>query len=197
MKNKWLKVAAVAAAFCVGGMAAQALPITGNITFAGGVQLNSASSGTATGVTGWTGAGGSGMPIVISADGSFSGIAPGTPVTFTSPWFFNSGAVSSLWSVDGFTFNLTASSIVFQGGHPAGVLVDGSGTVTAAGFDPTTISWSFSVSDPSASGLYGSVFSFQAANGGSGGSVPDGGTTAMLLGMGLLGLGLAKKLMLA
>jgi hypothetical protein len=114
MKNKWITIAAVAAAaFCLEGVA-NAVPISGDITFAGGVELNTDSAGTATEVTTWTGAGGVGSPVVISADGSFSGITAGSAATFKAPWFFDSGAVASLWSVDGFTFNLTSSSIVFQ-----------------------------------------------------------------------------------
>jgi VPDSG-CTERM motif len=198
MKRKWLKMTAIAAAVCgVAGMA-QAVPISGDITFAGGVQLDTSSAGTATEVLSWTGPGGTGMPIVISDDGSFSGISPGTQVTFASPWFFNSGAVSSLWSVGGFTFDLTSSHIVFQGGSPAGVLVDGTGIVSGNGLDSASMSWSFTTQDPSANGAGSSIFSFSSAAGTTGGgSVPDGGTTAMLLGLGILGLGLLKKQMFA
>lgn len=198
MKRKWLKMAAITAAVIgVAGMA-QAVPITGDITFAGGVQLDSSSAGTATEVLSWTGPGGTGMPIVISDSGSFDTVTPGTQVTFASPWFFNSGAVSSLWSVGGFTFSLSSSHIVFQGGSPAGVLVDGTGTVSGNGFDSTSMSWSFTTQDPSATGSSSSVFSFSAASGTTGSTaVPDGGTTAMLLGLGILGLGLLKKQMFA
>ena len=198
MKRTWLKIAMVAATICgVAGMA-QAVPITGDITFAGGVQLNTSSAGTATEVLAWTGPGGTGMPVVISDDGSFSGIAPGTQVAFTSPWFFNSGAVASLWSVGGFTFDLTSSHIVFQGGNPAGVLVDGIGSVSGNGLDSEAMTWSFSTSDPGATGSDSLIFSFQAASGTTGGgTVPDGGTTAMLLGLSVLGLGLLKKQMFA
>src|SRR3984957_9813805 len=143
MKRTWLKIAMVAAAICgVAGMA-QAVPITGDITFAGGVQLDTSSAGTATEVLAWTGPGGTGMPVVISDDGSFSGIAPGTQVAFTSPWFFNSGAVASLWSVGGFTFDLTSSHIVFQGGKPAGVLVDGIGSVCGNVRESEAMTWGF------------------------------------------------------
>lgn len=198
MKRKWLIVAALTAAVCGMGGIAQAVPISGDITFAGGVQLDTSSAGTATEVLSWTGPGGTGMPLVISDDGSFSGITPGTSATFTSPWFFNSGAVSSLWSVGGFTFNLTSSKVVFQGGSPAGVLVDGIGAVMGNGLTPEAMTWSFSTSDPGASGSGGLVFSFQVADGTTGtGTVPDGGTTAMLLGLGILGLGLMKKQMFA
>jgi hypothetical protein len=198
MKNKSLVLAAVAVAVCGLAGVAQAVPISGDITFAGGVELNTASAGTATEVLAWTGPGGSGLPVVISDDGSFSGVAPGTTATFTSPWFFNSGAVASLWSVGGFTFNLTSSKIVFQGGSPAGVLVDGVGAIMGNGLSPEAMSWSFSTSDPGATGVDGLVFSFQVADGTTGSSaVPDGGTTAMLLGLGVLGLGLVKKQMFA
>jgi len=175
----------------VGGIA-QAVPISGDITFAGGVDLNTSSAGTATEVLHWTGPGGTGLPIIISDDGSFSGIAPGTTAAFASPWFFNSGSVTALFTVGGFTYNLTSSKIVYQGGSPAGVLVDGIGTISGNGLTSETMDWSFSTSDPSALGVDAAIFSFQVAAGTTG-TVPDGGTTAMMLGLGVLGLGLLKK----
>lgn len=197
MKRKLLIVAAVAAICGVGGVA-QAVssdPISGDITFAGGVTLNSSSAGSADEVLTWTGPGGTGMPIVISDSGSFSGIAAGTQASFTSPWFFNSTSpVNGLWSVGGFTFDLTSSHIAFQGGSPEGVLVDGIGAVMGNGLAPEAMTWEFATGDPSADG----IFSFQVADGTQGqGEVPDGGTTAMLLGLGVLGLGLVKKQMFA
>lgn len=201
MKKKMLIMAAVAvAAFGVAGMA-QADPITGDITFAGGATLNNASAADATEVLSWTGPGGTGMPIVISDSGSFSGIAAGTTATFSSPWFFNSGAVDSLWSVGGFTFDLTSSSIAYQGtttpggSKVGGVLVTGIGAVSGNGLGSEAMTWEFATGDSSAGG----VFSFQVADGTIGGSstVPDGGTTAMLLGLGVLALGLVKKQMFA
>jgi hypothetical protein len=196
MKRNWIKMAAVAIAVCGVAGIASAVPITGNITFAGGVTLNTSSAGTATEVLSWTGPGGTGLPLVISDDGSFSSIAPGTQATFAAPWSFNSGAVVSLWSVGGFTFDLTSSHIVFQGGSPAGVLVDGIGSVSGNGLSSEAMTWSFSTSDPGAAATGGLVFSFQVADGTTG-TVPDGGTTAMLLGLGVLGLGLLKKQMFA
>jgi hypothetical protein len=196
MKVTWIKLAVTAVAVCGVAGVAQAVPITGNITFAGGVTLDTSSSGTATEVLSWTGPGGTGLPVVISDDGSFSGIATGTQVTFTAPWFFNSGALDSLWTVGGFTFDLTSSHIVYQGGNPTGVLVDGIGAVSGNGLDAEAMTWSFSTSDPGASGSDSLIFSFQAASGTTG-AVPDGGTTAMMLGLGVLGLGLLKKQMLA
>jgi VPDSG-CTERM motif len=196
MKRNWIKMAAIAVAVCGVAGIASAVPITGNITFAGGVTLNTSSAGTATEVLSWTGPGGTGLPVVISDDGSFSSVATGTQATFATPWSFNAGAVNALWTVGGFTFDLTSSHIVFQGGSPAGVLVDGIGAVSGNGLSPEAMTWSFSTSDPGAAGTGELVFSFQVADGTTG-TVPDGGTTAMLLGLGVLGLGLLKKQMFA
>jgi hypothetical protein len=196
MKMKLIKVATVVVAVIgVAGIANACLITGGDITFVGGVQLDTTSAGTATEVLNWTGPGGTGDPMVLSDDGIFSGIAPGTDVAFSSPWFFNSGAVASLWSVGGFTFNLTSSHIVFQGGSPAGVVVDGCGTLCGDGVYGQSMSWSFTTQDPGAGG-YCLVFSFSAASGTKippPCNVPDGGTTAMLLGVGVLGLGVLKK----
>ncbi len=214
MKKKWLIMVAAAAAVCGMVGVAQAVPISGNITFVGGVQLNTSSSATASEVTAWTGFGGNGSPYVESADGSFSGISPGTSATFSAPWFFNSGAVSSLWSVGGFTFNLTSSHIVDQGTTVEGgvaigsAVVEGIGAIMGHGDSPEAMTWSFSINDPGAAGKGGLIFSFQLADGTVGAStgtgttpptstVPDGGTTAMMLGLGMLSLGLIKKQMVA
>jgi VPDSG-CTERM motif len=197
----------VAAAAAVCGMVgvAEAVPISGNITFIGGVELDTSSAATATEVTAWTGFGGNGSPYVESADGSFAGITPGSSATFSSPWFFNSGAVSGLWSVGGFTFDLTSSKIAHQGttiegGVPIGaVTVEGIGAITGNGLSPEAMTWSFSLNDPGAAGANGLIFSFQVADGtvGTTPTVPDGGTTSMMLGLGVLALGLVKKQMFA
>ena len=196
-------VAAMAAVVGMGGVA-QAVPISGDITFVGGVELNTSSAATATEVLAWTGFGGNGSPYVESADGSFAGITPGSSATFSSPWFFDSGAVADLWSVGGFTFDLTSSHITYQattveGGVPIGaVTVEGIGAVSGNGLSPEAMTWSFTLNDPGAAGTGGLIFSFQVADGtSSSSSVPDGGTTAMMLGLGMLGLGLIKKQLFA
>ncbi|MGH7991037.1 MAG: VPDSG-CTERM sorting domain-containing protein [Limisphaerales bacterium] len=139
---------------------------------------------------------------MISDSGSFSGITAGTQATFSSPWFFNSGAVASLWSVGGFTFDLTSSKIAYQGTtvqggtSVGGVLVTGIGAVSGNGLAAEAMTWEFATGDPSANG----IFSFQVADGTTStttSTVPDGGTTAMLLGLGMLGLGLVKKQLFA
>ncbi len=173
---------------------AQASQITGNITFGGTVSLNTGSAGTATAVTAWHGGGGSGSPFALSYDGDFTGfVAAFDATTIAAPWNFNSGAVPSFWSVDGFTFNLTSSSIFSQGGVPPGVVVTGSGFVSGNGFDPTFMSWSFTTQDPGTGRPSSRVFSFSAAAG----SVPDGGTTVMLLGAALGALGMARRFLMS
>ena len=177
-----LALGLISCALCV--QQAQAVPITGAITFAGGVELNQPTVNTATKVTGWLDENGD-MPTVQSASGSFAGLV-GATVTFAFPWSFNSGPIAAFWTVGGFTFNLIASNIVFQGG---GFLsVSGTGTVSGNGYATTTgVTWSFTAQDDSSNG----VFSF------SGGSqaTPDGGATVALLGVALAGIeGIRRKL---
>jgi VPDSG-CTERM motif len=158
----------------------QASQITGDITFVGSVNLNTKSASTATIVTDWHGLGAGGLPQVASHDGSFNGfVTDGDAVTIAFPWSFNSGAVPNFWSVDGFVFNLTSSSIIAQGA--GAVTVNGTGTISGNGFNLTGGTWSFTTQNPSAH----SKFSFSAATGG---AVPDGGSSVALLGIALVGI---------
>jgi hypothetical protein len=161
-------------------------PITGNITWAGSVELDTSSAATATEVTVWHGTSTTpitGAPKVQSVDGNlatFINVGDGT--LFQPNWFFNTSTpITNFWSVDGFTFTLTASAIPpgGQGGTPpnAGfVTAFGTGTVSGHGFTPTAGTWSFSTQDPGAGTP--KQFSFSAAT-----SVPEG-STMILLAMG-------------
>jgi hypothetical protein len=176
-------------AFLLGGLIscglfyqqAQAAAITGDITFTGTVTLDTSSAGTATMVTGWHGIGGVGVPAVQTVDGTFGNfIAPGGGVTFHAPWSFNSGAISSFWTVNGFTFDLTSSAIPPGSQTAHAVVVNGVGTVSKPGFDITPGTFSFTTQDPSAN----SFFSFS----GSSAAVPEPATIISLLsGSSLLG----------
>ena len=136
--------------------APMAVPITGSISIKGGVELNSTSVNTATKVTSWLN-GANQPPTVVSRSGSFANVSVGAPVTMAAPWNFNSGSLPALWSAGGFTFNLTASSIVMQGN---GFLnVSGTGTITGNGYNDTPGTWKFSTQNPPANG----VFSFSAS----------------------------------
>jgi hypothetical protein len=168
----------------------QAIPIVGNIGFTGQVTLNSSTPATATEVTSWV------LPTVNGTSGVFAApnpfaVAYGTAVSMAAPWSFVSGAVNNFWVVGGFTFNLTSSSIISQGGtspNTGFVVVDGTGIVSGNGYTPTAMTWSFSVSDPEANNEI-PTWTIQASSA----SVPDGGATVMLLGIALSGVALLRK----
>ena len=128
-----------------------------------------------------------GLPRVQTVDGDFASfVTPSHGTTLSAPWSFNYAGptIISFWSVDGFQFDLNTSSIPSggQGFDAAGgfVSVNGTGTVSGHGFDPTAGTFNFSAQDPSAEGL----FSFSAATG----AVPEPGTILMVLsGASLLG----------
>ena len=114
--DKTIKQTLFAAIALLGaGVTLEAAPITGTITIRGGAHLNTTSVNTATRVTGWLN-GNNAAPTVVSRSGDFTTfVNVGAPVTMAAPWNFNSGPLPALWSVGGFTFNLTASSIVHAG----------------------------------------------------------------------------------
>jgi hypothetical protein len=178
----WGSIAAVLLSFGLFCQQVQAAEITGDITFTGTVALDSSSAGTATMVTAWSGLGLGNLPQVQNADGDLGTFAaPGDAVTFHAPWSFSSGAIPSFWSVDGFTFDLTSSSIISQtSGALGAVSVDAVGTISGHSFDPTPGLFHFTTQDPSAA----EKFSFSAAAS----AVPEPATLRSLLsGSSLLG----------
>ena len=167
----------ISCAFCVQQAQADSINV---ITFAGGAELNSGSVNTATQVTGWLDENNA-SPEVQSVSGIFATFTNvGDFVTFTPTWSFNSGAISAFWTVDGFTFDLIASNIVYQGNGFLSVL--GSGTITGHGYNSTG-TWMFSTQDDPSNG----VFSFSAS------TVPDGGMTVALLGLALAGIEVTRR----
>ena len=166
---------------------AQATPINGAITFAGGAELNTGTVNTATTVTGWLDQMGV-MPHVTSRSNDFTTfVNVGDIAAFHAPWTFNSGPIAAFWVVDGFTFDLTSSSIVFQGSGSISVSL--TGMVSGHGFTPTVFAGNFSSQDPPAG--QPPVFSMSISFG----SVPDGGATVALLGLALAGIeGMRRKL---
>jgi len=119
--------------------------------------------------------------------GSFVGLTGGETVSLANPWFFNdSTLITNFWQVGNFSFDLASSSIVTQNG--TFLNVTGVGTLYDAtdGFSPTSGIWSFTI--PQA-GVGTANFTFAASTT----AVPDGSTTVMLLGLGLLGLKVASS----
>ena len=191
MKNI-IKLASVVAVALAMTQTIQAVPITGNIGFTGGVTYDTSSAGTATQVTSWI------TPQVTLVSGDFKtpapfAIAPGTAATFVAGiWNFNTvSAINNFWSVGGFTFKLLSSYIVSQSGTPGVtgfVVITGTGICSGNGYTDTTMSWSFTSQDPKA-GSNPDSWTFSA----SANSVPDGGATVMLLGIALSGAALLKR----
>lgn len=189
MKNKWIILAGAVAltAFST----AQATPINGAIDMSGTVIMNNTALGSATAALGF-----SGVAVTGGPSGSYSTVTVGDAVTWHA-FGWPSGSASPLWSFTDagtgwtYSFNLATDSIISQSDFFLNLL--GTGTLTITGgtssFDPTAGAWSFTVSNPNGGPGANAQFSF--AN--SQTSVPDGGTTAMLLGIALSGVALLKK----
>jgi hypothetical protein len=180
--NKITKLALVAtAAFAA---STQAALIEGSVAFAGAYnQVDGAPGDLTTATT---------MAItsafVVNSEGDLS---PATLVSFMNPIGVNGGSPallgSQLWKIDvlgtAFTFQVDgvvqdqtqANSLHFSG---TGTLSDGVG-----GFDDTPGAFQLHF------GANGSSFAWDST----GASVPDGGMTAALLGVGILGLGALRR----
>jgi len=121
---------------------ANAALIDGSISFgAGFVPVDSGSAPASLDVA--TGIRFDSSTSVDQASGDFSGLV-GNSVTMTD---FQFGPLLSpnpvdVWSVGGFTFSMNAVNVVFQ--NAAFLLLSGTGTVSAAGFDDTPGSWELS-----------------------------------------------------
>jgi hypothetical protein len=87
--------------------------------------------------------------------------------------------------VDGFSYDLDTSTVVLQ--NADFLIITGTGTIMGNGFDATPGTWSFTSQSPDANG----VFSFSASGDFQG--VPDGGITAALLGVSLVGMELLRR----
>jgi hypothetical protein len=170
---------------------AQADQITGQISFAGQVRLNSPSLAAATAVNQWRDIFGNNpgfANVVAGATGDFASIAPGTLTAFHNGWNFGSGGPQvGLWSVGGFTFDLTSSTIIMQ--TASDLTVTGTGIISGNGFDATAGTWDFHITN--AGGHNHSTFAFVASTDGQ--PVPDGGSAVALLGIALAGIEVVRR----
>lgn len=182
-----LALAGAAAMMAV--ISVQATPITGSISMAGSLSLDTSDVWTATTVENW------GSTVVTGVTPIFSSYTSiGSAVSMTGPWTFapNPGnALSGLWSVGGFTFSVNTDTVGYSvtGGYNTTTVV-GHGTISGNGYDTTAFDWILSTQNP-ASGSIGNYpqFSFSASTA----LVPDGGATVMLLGAALSAMGLLRK----
>jgi hypothetical protein len=187
--SKTMWVVATAGSLLFAGFTSQAVPIVGGISMSGNVvPTGNLDSGpvsfvfpTAVGVT--------------SVSGSYLPVPTGLaspPVTYNpfsavpasvlpmNLWHFVSGGLN-------YSFDLGSMSIISRGidinGNPF-INLQGAGILKITGFTDTAGSWLFTANSAS------STFSFSSSNGA---FVPDGGTTAMLLGSALALLGMARR----
>jgi hypothetical protein len=181
MKNKWL-VMTTAAALMAFAATVQAIPVTGGISFAGAYTVNTGDINTGTAFTSFSAVQATGE------SGSFVGITPLNTVgsiTMTPFSYSPFSAVLPLWKVTlnaSDFFNLTSLTLVDHSVTDA-LTLKGTGTVNLVGFDPTVGTWTFTANQG------GGTFSFSASNS----TIPDGGTTLLLLGSALSGLGLIRR----
>lgn len=166
--------------------AANAAPINGVVTFSGIALLDNANSALATQVSIIA-------PTVVGVAGSFSpAISIGNTPTVTSPLVLGA-TPATIWTLGGFTFTPTAPLV--GGGGPnntfaigaVGIVDDGPG-----GFDPTPAVFALATT-PTIGGL-GSFASITAADGPGQPTVPEAGSTLMLLGGGLTALAGYRRL---
>jgi hypothetical protein len=185
MKKTILAVLVMGALSCgLFSQQAQAAHINGTISFIGAVDFDHP-VGTATTVNQFYSAIShiAGFSTVFNTTGDFSAITPGTLATMSVPWQFNpSMATPGLWSVGGFSFDLMSATVVTQ--LPNFINISATGVIHGAGFEDTAGTFTFTVTDNRRFNV-----GFVAV----GRAVPDGGTTVMLLGLGISALGMARR----
>jgi hypothetical protein len=163
--------------------------IQGKIDFGGIVTYDTTSLATATKVTQWQPfqGGQSNFSMVLQTTGDFSSISAGTLAAMV-PWTFNSGTpmtpipgpmTNALWSVGGFTFDLSSSMVVSQ--SSTFLDVTGTGMISKNNFTSTPGTWSFT--STRSDGGTSSTFGFQAQSA----AVPEP-TSIVLVGVGLAGM---------
>lgn len=165
--------------------AVMAVPISGKIDFVGSHTVSSSNLTTANlaiGIVGMTTS-----PFTAST-GSFAPIPLGAAATSTSGFLANQAGnvVTSnsptIWSVGGFAFSITGGSIFEVSNTTSTIEFYALGTITGAGWDPTPGVWVGTFN------AFGATGTFSASS-----VVPDGGSTAAILGLALLGLAWFSK----
>jgi hypothetical protein len=167
---------------------AEAVPITGGIGFAGGIQPV-ADWGTVTALDIMGNQAIVLCNIVTPCDGTFAVLNDiDTEIAVYNDFSFAplGGGTTPLWSVDGFSFNLINVTNITRASN--GVVLAGTGTLLGpAGFDPTAATWSFSADETDIE------FRFSSTTAAIPTAVPDAGSTLTLLGAAFLALAVAKR----
>jgi hypothetical protein len=186
MLKRFVRIGVLAVLFGSGLSAttAEAVPITGGIGFAGGIQPV-ADWATVTSIDIMGNQAIVLCNIVTPCDGTFAVLNDAdTEIAVYNDFSFAplGGGTTPLWAVDGFSFNLTSVTNITRA--PNGIVLGGTGTLFGpAGFDPTSAIWSFSADETDVEFRFSSTTA----------SVPDAGSTLTLLGAAFLALAVAKR----
>lgn len=168
--------------------AATPIPISGDLSLSGTITMNGPSFVTATAFTSFQDVTVGGPSAVSGAYVGTSGSAVTvTPFTWSPPTA--STPINPLWTFiyngDTYSFDLTALHVDYA--SPTGILLSGLGTayITGPGTDylPTTGSWNFS---SQSQGL--TSFTYSSTTIVPGSTVPDGGSTVVMMGASMIGL---------
>jgi hypothetical protein len=187
MKNI-IKVVAMAVVAVALNQSAQAVPISGAITFSGTANTDSVNANTSTEVLSWA------NNSISLKSGSFSSLSSSASVVLVTSWLFNSGTRNNFWVVtDGaaqYKFNLSSSAVFSTTANSITVFLAGTVISTVAGLDPTAFTGSMTIKDQGTANPAGGFSYTQSIlfN-----PVPDGGTTVLLLGSALSGLALIRR----
>ena len=168
------------AASVVLGVSARATPINGAVNFDGVATTDTGKLSTATEYTSITG-----VTVVAGGSGTYAAVPSGTPATFT-PFSFSASGVMPLWTFNwgGNTYSFTATSIGITEQSNDFLDIGGMGYATLNGVNTPGGTWSITDTRVGSS----TTFTFGASSAVL--TTPDGGMTAVLLGLGLAGVSL-------
>lgn len=175
--------------------------ISGSVNFSsgagGGITLQDSTGNITTNLAAATAIQSWSLSEVEEGTGSFDSVPTGSSVSFSPlPVFNPSPSTTPLWTIAGpesFSFSLTSSVTLFQNG--SFLAISANGIFTGTNYDPTPGTWLFTTqgSNPQGS-LRRTQSKFSWSSSAVTARVPDGGTTAALMGGSLLGLfGLRRK----
>jgi hypothetical protein len=178
-----LKTLALLGAVIATGATVVATPITGGITFEGNLVTDNADFLLATKFTAFNN-----VQTQGTGTGDYTGIPDNVPATYNPFTFTGPGTLSelnppSLWTFTylGVNYSFDLISVAIGSRDASGIHLIGSGVAHIDGFDATEGSWDLAAGSAN-------QFHFSAGN-----DVPDGGATAILMGVGLLGVGALRR----